>query len=217
MPGILSQSSTGLSLAFAGLLAGCLLLGGCAGFRSGVESVAYVGEQEADEQGRLRLDDATLALRLNNQIQQSDFQVILFVVPVMYDPIDKPRYNEKDGIRLLFEIQPATTDFRFRPEHVVLTVDGRSLSPSSVSLIMVRDPGQFPLDGFQAIDQSPTGLDYPLGVSQRSWQFILKFDGPVPTPSSDIRMDLSRALERPAKPPLPPIRFRSRAWKQGYT
>ncbi|AYF87784.1 hypothetical protein D6Z43_11710 [Pseudomonas sp. DY-1] len=201
----------------ASILIVCLLLTGCAGFRSGVESAAFVEDQAADERGRIQLTDVALTLDLHNQIQQNDFQVILFVVPVMYDPIDKPRYDEKDGIRLLLEIQPATADFHFRPEHVVLRVDGRVLEPAAVSLIMVRDVGQFPLDGLQAINQSPAGLDYRLAVPQRSWQFILKFAGPVPKPSSDIQLDFSRALERPGKPPLPTIRFRSRPWSQGYT
>ncbi|MDA8482782.1 hypothetical protein NNO07_06850 [Pseudomonas resinovorans] len=200
-----------------GVLVSCLLLAGCAGFRSGVESGAIIDGQEADERGRVQLADVALTLDLQNQIQQNDFQVILFVVPVMYDPIDKPRYNEKDDTRLLLEIQPATADYRFRPERVVLTVDGRPLPLAKVSLIMVRDPNQFPLDGLQAIDQTPAGLDYRMTVPQRSWQFILKFAAPVPQPSSDIQLDLSRALERPGKPPLPPIRFRSRPWKQGYT
>lgn len=217
----MSRIPTRLSFArhplLAGILTSCLLLAGCAGFRSGVESGAVVDGQEADERGRIQLADVALTLDLHNQIQQNDFQVILFVVPVMYDPVEKPRYNENDGIRLLLEIQPATADFRFRPERVVLTVDGRPLPPEKVSLIMVRDPEQFPLDGFQAIDQSPAGLDYRLRVPRRSWQFILKFAAPVPQPSSEIQLDLSRALERPGKPPLPLIHFRSRPWNQGYT
>jgi hypothetical protein len=198
-------------------LCACLALTGCAGFRSGEESAAYVDGQESGERGELRLDDISLAVRLNNQIQQNDFQVILFVVPVMYDPFDKPRYAEDDPTRLVLDIRPATADYRFRPEEVVLTVDGRPLGPERVSLIVVHDPGQFPLEGMQAIAQPPTGLDYRLAVPQRTWQFELIFKGPVPKPSSDVRLDLSRALVRPGGAPLPVIRFKARAWSQGYT
>lgn len=203
--------------AWLALLAAVLLLSGCAGYRSGDGSVAYLGGREADDWGVLPVDGATLTLRLDNQIQRDDLHLMLFIVPVMYDPVDKPRFDAARGTRLQITIRPETGDFRFRPNEAVLVVDGRRLTPDKATLLVVFDPGQYPLPDAPDIGPVPAGTELHLAKPQRNWQFVLVFPGPVPNPSSDIRLDLSRALDRAGKPTIPEIRFRSRPWRQGYT
>jgi hypothetical protein len=202
----------------------CVLLAGCAGYRSGEVSQAYVDVAPTlDPLVRgtptwLEISGARVRVELANEIQQREHQVMLFIVPVMVDPRDKPLYPVEQGARLLLEISPVVHGASFRPEAVVLTVDGREYRPSEVQRMAVFDPGEYPLDALRDAEPgSPANLDYSLDKSGRHHQFLLRFGTPMPAPTQEIRLDLSRALHLPGQPAVPPIRFRAVPWKQGYT
>jgi hypothetical protein len=202
----------------------CVLLSGCAGYRYGEISRAYIDEPPATTtiargaQNWLEIPGARIRVELGNEVQHSELQVMLFIVPVMYDPVDKPLYRAAQGARLLLEISPQVGAARFDPEQVLLSIEGRAYRPIGVQQIAVFDPGQKVLtDARDASERAPVGLDYSLGGPGRHYQFWLRFDAPLPAPSQDIRLDLSRALQLPGRPPAPPIRFRAVPWKQGYT
>lgn len=206
------------------LLFACVLLSGCAGYRYGEVSRAYVGEPPAattivrGTQNWLEVPGARLRVELGNEVQHSEHQVMLFIVPIMYDPIDEPLYPTDQGTRLLLEINPQAGEASFHPERALLTIDGRHYRPTGVQQLVVFDPGQYPLAGARdAEERSPAGLDYPMGSPGRHYQFWLRFDAPMPAPTQGIRLDLSRAVRVPGQPPMPPIRFRAVPWKQGYT
>ncbi|WP_439859281.1 hypothetical protein [Pseudomonas sp. MBLB4136] len=206
------------------LLVVCALLAGCAGYRYGEVSHAYLEPAPAvatvvrGRQNWLEVPGARVRVELGNEVQHSEHQVILFIVPVMYDPIDKPLYQAGRGARLLLEISPQAGAAGFRPEQVVLSIDGREHRPAGVQQLVAFDPGQYPLEGVRdAEERAPAGLDYPLQRAGRHYQFWLRFDAPMPAPSQDIRLDLSRALRVPGQPAVPPIRFRVVPWKQSYT
>lgn len=201
----------------------CLLLAGCAGYRSGVVSQAYVDTPPGVEviaRGTphwLQVPGARLRVELGNEIQQREHQVVLFIVPVMLDPRDRPLYRAAEGARLLLEIS-ASAAAHFRPEHAVLWIDGQAYRPGGVQRITVFDPGEYPLAALrEAEERPPAGLDYGLEPPGRHHQFWLRFAAPMPAPGQDIRLDLSAALRVRGQLPVPPIRFRPVRWKQGYT
>ena len=202
----------------------CVLLAGCAGYRSGEVSQAYVDATPAVDplvRGAptwLEIPGARVRVELGNEIQQREHQVMLFIVPVMVDPRDKPLYPIEQGARLLVEISPAVHGASFRPEAVVLTVDGREYRASGVQRLAVFDPGEYPLDALRDAEPgNPANLNYSLDKPGRHHQFWLRFDAPMPAPTQGIGLDLSRALHLPGQPAVPPIRFRAVRWKQGYT
>lgn len=202
----------------------CVLLAGCAGYRSGEVSQAYVDVAPAvaavarGTPTWLEIPGARVRVELGNEIQQREHQVMLFIVPVMLDPRDKPLYPVEQGARLLLEISPAVHGARLRPEAAILTIDGRKYRASGVQRLAVFDPGKYPLDGLRdAEPSSPTDLTYSLDTPGRHHQFWLRFETPMPAPTQGIQLDLSRALYLPGQPTVPPIRFRAVRWKQGYT
>ncbi|MBS7691831.1 hypothetical protein I0E51_01290 [Pseudomonas lalucatii] len=85
------------------LLLFCVLLAGCAGYRSGEVSRAYVEmppPAEAIARGTpnwLQVPGARLRVELRNEVQRREHQVVLFIVPVMIDPRDRPLYSQDQG------------------------------------------------------------------------------------------------------------------------
>lgn len=202
----------------------CLLLAGCAGYRYGEVSRAYVGQAPnaativRGTQNWLELPGARIRVELSNEVQHSEHQVMLFIVPVMYDPMDQPLYPAEQSARLLLEISPQEGAASFRPEQALLSIDGHEYRPAGVQQLVVFDPGQHPLAGARdAEERKPAGVGYGLDRPGRHYQFWLRFDAPMPAPTQDIHLDLSRALHVPGQPAVPPIRFRAVPWKQGYT
>ncbi|MBS7661484.1 hypothetical protein I0D00_05905 [Pseudomonas lalucatii] len=205
------------------LLLFCVLLAGCAGYRSGEVSRAYVEmppPAEAIARGTpnwLQVPGARLRVELRNEVQRREHQVVLFIVPVMIDPRDRPLYSQDQGARLLLEISAAEAA-HFRPEHAVLWIDGQAYRPSGVQRLTVFDPGRQPLTPLREVEErAPAGLSYSLDRAGRHYQFWLRFAAPMPAPKQAIRLDLSAALQLRGQPPVPPIRFRPVPWKQGYT
>ena len=205
------------------LLLFCVLLAGCAGYRSGEVSRAYIGtppQAAAIARGTpnwLQVPGARVRVELGNEVQQREHQVMLFIVPVMVDPRERPLYRADEGARLLLEIS-ATEAAHFSPEHALLWIDGQAYRPSGVQQLTVFDPGQYPLTALRETEErAPAGVRYALNRPGRHHQFWLRFSAPLPAPTQDIRLDLSGALRVPGQPPVPLIRFRPVPWKQGYT
>ena len=209
-----------------------LAMTGCAGFRSGVASIPYVGEVEPTpappvttyELHKLKdvqLPGVKLDISLNNTIRTSDLQTMLFVVPMSFDPRDKPSFGETDRLMVRLTIIPGDSDFVFDPSGVTVTVDEQAFSPTTTMLVNTAK--------LHAYLKSPSGHQYDPALSSdlvdkkialikdKSYSLYIIFDCPVPIPERAIRLDIGRALLHPRLPDIPTIRFMKIRWKEGYT
>jgi hypothetical protein len=208
-----------------------LAVTGCAGFRSGVASAPYVGEVEpvptptetnCSFHGltEIQLPGVKLDIRLNNKIRTSDLQVMLFFVPMFFDPRDKPYFKETDRLTVWLKIIPADSDFVFDPSGAKITVDGQVFGPTITRL---DDPAKFSACLKSACNlRDPTLWSDPVDkeialIKGKRYEFTIIFNCPVPTPERSIKLDIVRALRNPRLPNIPTIRFMKMQWKECYT
>ena len=203
-----------------------LTLVSCAGYRSGILSMPYVGdtpppETKSASRGAIdpiRVPGATLGVELNNTMQQNDYRVMLFVVPMSIDPRDQVLGDKVGGLKLYLSVAPEAQSFVFRPEHVRIEVDGVRYSPALASLRLVHDPGVKETQWMEPDPgRDPRGLRYALDKPQRTYYFRLLFDAPIPKPDRNISLDISEALVSPDQARIPLIRYRQVRWSEGYT
>jgi hypothetical protein len=211
----------------------CLAMVGCAGFRSGVVSAPYVGEvepvpthAETDCSGfhklmEIQLPGVKLDISLNNKIRTSDLQVMLFFVPMFFDPRDKPYFKETDRLTVSLKIIPADSDFVFDPSGVTVTVNGHEFSPTTTRLddlakwYNYRKSGS-PASGDPTLWSDLVDKEIAL-IKDKRYNFTIIFNCPVPTPEKSIRLDIGRALRNQRLPNIPTIRFMKSQWKECYT
>ena len=179
-------------------LALVLLVAGCAGYRGGWESVAYLGE--APPQG---LEDP-------NADRTYDTQVYLFVLPLGVDPRNVyPQDYEPGKTRVHVNVVPQAGDFVFTPSHAVLKIGTKEYA-GAAGYDFGKEGGKW--------EHRPVGTEMRLTEVGRQYLLSIDFPTPVPSPESrDIVLDLSRALRSPTQPPLPTIKFAPARWKEGYT
>lgn len=205
------------------------LLTGCAGFRGGWQSVAYVGDPAPVAAAEpsppsasgpaLAFPGVQLQVGLDNELQTYDLQVMLFVVPMSADPRSTYRRNLTPGKTRLFVTVTAQDDsFVFHPRAAVLTFGGRRFEGQAGydfdrwTEAGVRDARSGQWD-HRRVDQT-----LALEQAGRRYHLSIEFDTPVPSPElRDIEVDLSGALRSSRHPPLPVIRFVPGQWKEGYT
>jgi hypothetical protein len=206
---------------------------GCAGYRSGFASIPFVGEveptpktpetsYELGELKQIQLPGVKLHVSLNNMIRTSDLQVMLFVVPMSFDPRDKPHFGETDRLTVRLTIIPVDSDFVFDPSGVVATVDEHAFSPTTTRLddltkwnACLKSPSSSCLDD-PTLWSDPVDKKIAL-IKDKYHTLTMIFDCPVPTPERSISLDIGRALLHPRLPNIPTIRFMKIRWKQGYT
>lgn len=211
----------------------CLLLllslAGCAGYRGGWESLAYLGDTPPDTTGLAELPEfrrpplevpgLELAVTIDNQLRTYDSHVYLFVLPLYFSPREVYRNNQVPGrTRVHIAVTPRAPGFVFRPELAVLGFAGKRFAGSAGFEFAQRDTQGTPLaqDGRWEHRSRPSG--FVLGEVGRRYLLSIDFATPVPSPQwRDITVDLSQALSAPNQPPLPLIRFIPLRWKQGYT
>lgn len=203
---------------------------GCAGYRGGWESVAYIGDVppasagngvSSDTARRSTLDVPGLKMTvgIDNQLRTYDTQVYLFALPLSIDPRKVyPKNNEPGKTRVYVTVTPSETGFVFRPGEAVLQVaDKRIVGASGYEFGMWDRDGKAVKEG-GAWAHRPVGSEFGLAEPGRRYYLSIDFNTPVPSPESpDIAIDLSRALVSPQRPPVPLIRFAPVRWKEGYT
>ena len=197
------------------ILLSIFTLSGCAGFRSGFTSIPYIGDVEPISEEKffefydhsLVLPGMGLNVYINNRIRTRDTGVMLFVVPMYIDIIDKPYYKDTDRFQISLSIIPKEQGFTFNPFEVTATVDGQSFKPAITEL------RQGPYN-----DDIRSVIDKETPLKKDKFQAIdMTFDCPVPTTDRTITLNIGKALIHPKHPAIPTIRFKKVRWKQGYT
>lgn len=210
------------------LLLLCLGLTGCAGFRAGVESIAYLGSPDElppkpgpsfQSRHNLTWQDIQLSVELNNKLQTRDHTVMLFVVPTTIDPFDKfIGAKETDRLIAYIEMKSSNPKLSFDPSKVSFVLNGQSHSPVKVAeYAKWGESGEVNnLTGKWGYRDVPSirALQDPL----HNYSFKIEFDLDRPSPREEnFQLDLSRALLTPRGEPGPVVKFKAVPWKQGYT
>jgi hypothetical protein len=205
---------------------------GCAGFRGGWESVAYVGEASsiASSQSQasstvdkpeLDLPGVKLQVSIDNQLRTYDTQII-FGLPLSVDPRNVyPKNHQPGKTRVFVTVVPQTGGFVFRPLLASLVIDGRRhQAQRGLQFGAWNAQGKLAEHGGKW-EHHDVGTELPLIQPGKRYLLSLEFDTPVPSPESHgIMLDLSDALtdrQNFNDFPIPPIRFTPVRWNEGYT
>jgi len=195
---------------------------GCAGYRGGWESVAYVGDEppaDAKVGSALELPGVTLRVSINNKVRSRDTQVVLFVVPASFDPRDVYAQGPSPGrTRVYLSTTPLGPGWIFRPTAAVLSFGGaRHTADAGYEFGQWDASGQRVGQGGR-YDHQPVGAERALPDVHRRYYLSVDFATAVPDPRlRDIVVDAASCLTAPTQPPLPPIRFAPARWEEGYT
>jgi len=203
---------------------------GCAGYRGGWESVAYIGDVPPTPAGdaapsnsarpsNLDVPGLQMTVGIDNQLRTYDTHVYLFALPLSIDPRKVyPKNHEPGKTRVYVTVTPSETGFVFRPEEAVLHIaDRRIAGAAGFEFGMWDREGKAVKEG-GTWEHRPVGREFVLSEPGRRYYLSIDFITPVPSPESpDIAIDLSRALVSKQRPPVPLIRFAPVRWKEGYT
>ena len=196
---------------------------GCAGFRGGWDSVAYIGAvPPADPKGPsepFALPGVMLRVTINNRLRTRDTQVMLYVVPTSIDPRDV--YTSAPAparTRVYLDTTPLTNGWVFRPLQAVLTFGaGRYVADAGHQFAQWDAEGRR-VDRGGRYEHRPVPGERQLADIGRRHLLSVDFDTAVPEPTrSDIVLDLSRCLTAESQPAVPLIRFVPGRWEEGYT
>lgn len=197
-------------------------LAGCAGFRGGWDSAAYVGDAPPADPQRgqpIELPGLTLSIAINNRLRTRDTQVVLFALPMSIDPRRVYSQSPAEGrTRVHIAATPSVAGFEFVPAEAALAFEGRR-HRGDAGYVFDRwdEQGRRVTQGGRW-DHRRVDAVYALDEPSRQHLLSIDFATPVPDPQRrDIVLELSRALRHPSLPPLPPVRFVPVAWSEGYT
>ncbi|HVW64622.1 MAG TPA: hypothetical protein VHB01_06365 [Nitrosospira sp.] len=212
----------------------CAITVGCAGFRGGWESAAYVGDAPAAEhagpesgkgagKAELALPGLKLQVSLDNRLRTYDTQ-IFFGLPLSVDPRHAyPKNHRPGGTRVFVTAMPQADTFVFRPQLALLMIGGQRYAAARGYEFGMWDTSKAPwrrVESGGKWEHRDVGAELALANAGIRYFLSLDFDVPTPSPESpDIALDLSEALKdaTAANPPLPLIRFAPVRWKEGYT
>lgn len=207
-----------------------LVIAGCAGYRGGWLSVAYIGDAppaldtEAStaptrERPTLRVPGLELQVGLDNQLRTYDTQIYLFALPLSVDPRKVyPKNNEPNKTRAFVTVTPAEPGFVFRPREARLGIADKRIAGVGGYEFGMWDREGKPVHEHGTWDHRPVDQELLLGEAARRYYLSIDFATPVPSPESrEITLDLSRALISPRYPSIPLIRFAPMRWREGYT
>lgn len=209
-----------------------LLAVGCAGYRGGWYSLAYVGDAppaaataaalspaELDGLGTFDLPGLHLQVRLNNRLRRYDGAVTLFVVPVAFDP--RAAYTQAEAperTRVFLTVTVTAPGFVFRPQLAELAIGTQRLDGAAGAETALWDAHGRRVDRGGRYAAHPVDGDLALSEVGRTYHLSIDFATPVPSPqAAAVVLDLGRALRASGRPPLPPIRFAPVRWREGYT
>jgi hypothetical protein len=214
------------------ILMPCAFLLGCAGFRGGWESVAYVDEASStassESQASLTVDKPGLDLpgvklqvSIDNQLRTYDTQII-FGLPLSVDPRNVYPKNQVPGkTRVFVTVVPQTGGFVFRPLLASLVIDGKRHQAQRGFRFGAWNAQDKLAEHGGKWEHRDVGAESPLIQPGKRYLLSLEFDTPVLSPESHgIVLDLSNALtdrQNFNDFPIPPIRFTPVRWKEGYT
>lgn len=206
-----------------------LLLSACAGFRGGWESVSYVGEPpaavpvsrtayESANRPPIQVPGLTLKVEIDNRVRTRDTQVILFALPVSFDPREVQTSVATPGrTRVRITVTADQPGFVFRPAQAEFRIgDQVYRGVAGFEFGRWNEQGQADAERGKWADRS-VGESMPLEAGKPAYLSV-EFD--VPSPSarrSDLSLDLARALSGRDGAAIPLIRFVPARWKQGYT
>jgi hypothetical protein len=217
-----------------------LLLPGCGGFRGGIESVPYVGEQEPQETSSRRptpheitLPGLTARLSLNNTVRTYQYEVMLYLIPTYLNFWDEFQHRDAASLELSLELTALESGVTIDPLQLVLTVDGKEFRPTEV-WVNNLDRERQALDAYvTARRQAPANKPPPFPSSsewrdavtapvklrpgEKSPRLLVMFPVPLPSPKSTLSLDLGPALGTTMFPGKPVIRFKSMRWSEGYS
>jgi hypothetical protein len=208
-----------------------VVVAGCAGYRGGWKSVAYIGEtppvppadantaSSVGARSMLHVPGLQLEIALDNQLRTYDTQVYLFALPLSIDPREVyPKNNQQGKTRLFVTVTPSDSSFVFRPTEAVLSIaDKRFAGEAGFEFGMWDREGKRVREG-GSWNHRPVGQEVALAEVGRSYYLSIDFNTPVPSPESrEIAIDLSRALTSERHQWIPLIRFAPMRWKEGYT
>lgn len=223
------RQSAGVVLPLLALLV--LGLAGCAGYRGGWESLAYIGDApppappagrtpyEANNRPPLRVPGLELRVSIDNQLRTHDTQVWLFALPVSIDPREVQTQVYSPGkTRVRLSVTALQPGFVFRPRLAVLGVAGNSFNGTAGFEFGKWLKPDWRRDDKGLWDHRPVGDELALSQTSPTHHLTIEFDTASPSPETpDIALDLSRALAAPGVSPVPPIRFLPVRWREGYT
>jgi hypothetical protein len=211
------------------LLVALFALAGCAGYRGGWESVAYIGPNPPAISGEtLRVPGARtpivspglkLEVSLDNQMRTYDAQVYLFALPLSVDARNAYTKNNAPGkTRFFVAVTPTESGFVFRPSMAVLhAVNQQHSGIAGYEFGMWNQTGERVKQG-GTWQHRPTGESFALSEIGRTYYLSIDFAVAPPSPElTDIAVDVSRARLSPQHPAVPLIRFAPVRWKEGYT
>lgn len=213
-----------------GLVAGTSAVG-CAGYRGGWESVAYIGAPPDKatldsiakivprDPPELRLPGLSLRVAINNTLRTYDTKVYLYILPLSFDPRDVYHNAPAPGrTRVLLTVTTTEPGFVFQPTAAVLHVGDRRLTGEAGFEFGQWDEQWRPAGSGGRYDYRPIVAEDSLREVGRRYHLSIDFATTVPSPRSpEIVLDLARALRSAAREPLPLIRFTPGRWKAGYT
>jgi hypothetical protein len=208
-----------------------LALAACAGYRGGWESLPYIGDTpptaiaqsrtpfEADTRATLNLPGLELRVAIDNSLQTYDTQVYLYVLPLSIDPREKHSRSSQPGkTRIRLRAVASDAGFVFNPSLAVLNVAGTPYSGVAGFEFGRWDANGNPDARAGIWGHQPRQDGFRLSQPAHPYLLAVDFNAPLPPPqSSEISLDLSRALASRSQPALPLIRFAPVRWKEGYT
>ncbi len=210
------------------LVASSLLLGSCAGYRGGWESVAYIeGTQpnfptdatpRALRAPELLVPGLRMQVSIDNQLRTYDRNVA-FGLPVSNDPRNtQPKNIEPGKTRVFVTVTPELADFVFEPSLASLHVAGQHFSGIAGFEFDRWDDAWNRVERGGRWEHRPIDSQFVLADVGRRYHLSIDFATPTPSPQGvEIALDLSRALRSSAVAPIPMIRFAPVRWKEGYT
>lgn len=215
----------------APLVVAALLLPGCAGYRTGWESLAYLGDVppppppetrsafEAESRPPMVVPGLAFKAVLDNRLQTGDTQVALAVVPTQLDRRERAAPGASPlQTRVALRVTVLAPGFVFEPRGAVLRVGTERYAATGGG---VSTPFVLPASGvYFGLPPVPQDIAGPASLGDIGFTYELSLLFPAPTPGpqrADIALDLSSALRSPAQPPLPLVRFLPIRWRAGYT
>lgn len=213
-----------------GLLVLSILASGCAGYRGGWESIAYLdgippaatagaAHDQAGRPAELSVPGLKLEVSIDNQLRTYDTQVYFIALPLSVDPrAVYPKNHQPGRTRVFVTASPQVPGFVFRPAAAALQVAGRRHT-GAAGFEFGRWNDDWQRDERHGKWQHrPIASEYVLAEPGRRYYLSIDFATPVPSPESpDIVLDLSQALRSSTEPALPLIRFAPVRWREGYT
>jgi hypothetical protein len=216
------------------------LLAGCGGFRSGIQSIPYIDAPEPHIEPshpswphEIVLPEFILKLSLNNVLRTYQYEVMLFFVPTYFNFWDEFRNRDATALELTFQVVAHDSPLTLNPHELSLTVDGREVRPNSVRVNNPERERQVLNTYIKARRQAPQGqaltiphpsewqdaIDTPISLSpkEKSPRFIVTFPLPLLSPDKELVLDISRAIPDTRSSNVPPIRFQSKPWSEGYS